>query len=47
HAKANMGVGYEKAFLNAVISQCKPYIGYPRTLNAIRCIYDAAEQMQG
>lgn len=47
HAKANMGVGNEKAFLIAVISQCMPYIGYPRTLNAIRCINDAAEQMQG
>ena len=47
HAKANMGVGNEKAFLIAIISQCMPYIGYPRTLNAIRCINDAAEQMQG
>lgn len=47
HAKANMDVGNEKAFLIAVISQCMPYIGYPRTLNAICCINDAAEQMQG
>ena len=47
HAKANMVVGNEKAFLIAVVSQCMPYIGFPRTLNAIRCINDAAEQMQG
>lgn len=38
-----MAVGNEKAFLIAVVSQCMPYIGYPRTLNAIRCINDAAQ----
>lgn len=42
HAKANMRIGNTKAFLIAVVSQCMPYIGYPRTLNAIRCINDAA-----
>ena len=43
HARANMAVGNEKAFLIAVVSQCMPYIGYPRTLNAIRCSNDAAQ----
>lgn len=43
HAKANMVVGNEKAFLIAVVSQCMPYIGYPRTLNAIRCIDEAVK----
>lgn len=43
HAAANMRVGNEKPFLIAVISQCMPYIGYPRTLNALRCISDAAK----
>ena len=43
HARANMAVGNEKAFLIAAVSQCMPYIGYPRTLNAIRCINDAAQ----
>ncbi|TPF86622.1 carboxymuconolactone decarboxylase [Bifidobacterium sp. UTCIF-37] len=42
HAKANLRVGNEKAFLIAVVSQTMPYIGYPRTLNAIRCINEAA-----
>ena len=42
HVKANMAVGNEKALLIAVVSQCMPYIGYPRTLNAIRCINGAA-----
>ena len=43
HAKANMVVGNEKALLIAVVSQCMPYIGYPRTLNAIRCIDEAVK----
>ncbi|PJM72610.1 carboxymuconolactone decarboxylase [Bifidobacterium primatium] len=43
HAKGNMNVGNEKAFLIAVVSQTMPYIGYPRTLNALSCIDKAAE----
>ncbi|MBT1170221.1 carboxymuconolactone decarboxylase family protein [Bifidobacterium sp. SO4] len=42
HAAANLRVGNGKAFLIAVVSQCMPYLGYPRTLNAIRCINEAA-----
>lgn len=41
HAKANMVVGNDKEFLINVISQCIPYIGYPRTLNALRCVNEA------
>lgn len=44
HAAGNMNVGNTREFLIAVISQCMPYIGYPRTLNAIACINKAAEQ---
>lgn len=29
-----------------VLSQCLPYIGYPRSLNALRCLNDAAEQVK-
>ena len=43
HAKGNMNVGNDKAFLIDVVSQCLPYIGYPRSLNAITCINKAAE----
>lgn len=43
HAGANMRIGNDKAFLIKVISQCLPYIGYPRTLNALECIRKAAE----
>ena len=44
HAKGNMNLGNDKAFLLRVISQCLPYIGYPRSLNAITCVNKAAEQ---
>lgn len=43
HAKGNMNLGNDKAFLIKVVSQCLPYIGYPRSLNAIACVNKAAE----
>lgn len=43
HAKGNMNLGNDKEFLLKVVSQCVPYIGYPRSLNAIACINKAAE----
>lgn len=44
HAAANMKIGNDKAFLIKIVSQCLPYIGYPRSLNALRCINEAAKQ---
>ncbi len=44
HAKANMRIGNDRDFLIKVISQCLPYIGYPRSLNALRCVSEAAGQ---
>ncbi len=43
HAKGNMNLGNDKDFLVRVVSQCLPYIGYPRSLNAVSCIQKAAE----
>ncbi len=43
HARANMRLGSDRAFLISVVSQCLPYIGYPRSLNAIACVRAAAE----
>lgn len=43
HAKGNMNLGNDAAFLTRVVSQCLPYIGYPRSLNAMNCIQKAAE----
>jgi len=45
HAAANMRIGNDKEFLIKVTSQCIPYIGYPRGLNALRCVNDAAAAM--
>lgn len=44
HASANIKIGNDKTFLIKVVSQCLPYIGYPRSLNAIECINKAAKQ---
>ncbi len=44
HAGANMRVGNDRLFLIRVVSQCMPYLGYPRTLNAVRCINEAAKK---
>lgn len=43
HAKGNMNMGNDKDFLIKVVTQCLPYIGYPRSLNAISCINKAEE----
>ena len=43
HAKGNMNLGNDKDVLIRVVSQCLPYIGYPRSLNAIACVNKAAE----
>jgi len=45
HAVANMKLGNDKQFLIKIISQCLPFIGYPRSLNALRCVNDASAKM--
>lgn len=42
HIAGNLRMGNSKEFLIKVVSQCLPYIGYPRSLNAITCINKAA-----
>jgi len=44
HALGNMKCGNDKSYLIKVVSQCMPYIGYPRTLNALTAIEKANEQ---
>lgn len=46
HAAANMRIGNDKEFLIKIISQCLPYIGYPRSLNALSCVNKAAENKE-
>lgn len=43
HAAANMRIGNDKLFLIKIISHCLPFIGYPRSLNALRCVNEAAK----
>ena len=43
HASANLRMGNSRLFLINVVSQNLPYIGYPRTLNALRCVNEAAK----
>lgn len=43
HAAANMKIGNDKQFLLKIISQCLPFIGYPRSLNALRCVNEASK----
>lgn len=43
HVTGNMNIGNDKLFLIKVVSQCLPYIGYPRSLNAISCINKVSE----
>jgi 4-carboxymuconolactone decarboxylase len=38
HVAANLNVGNDRAVLLSVVTQLLPYIGYPRTLNALRVI---------
>lgn len=38
HASANINVGNTKEMLIEAATQCLPFIGFPRTLNAIGCI---------
>lgn len=42
HAGANMKIGNDKDYLIKIVSVCLPYIGYPRSLNALTCINNAA-----
>lgn len=45
HADGNLKMGRSKQYLINVVSLCIPYIGYPRTLNAIRGINEAAQKL--
>jgi 4-carboxymuconolactone decarboxylase len=38
HVAANLNVGNDRGLLIAVVTQLLPFIGYPRTLNALRVV---------
>ena len=43
HAGGNLAVGNSKAVLFSAVCQCLPYIGFPRALNAVAAINEAAK----
>ena len=43
HAAGNMRLGNDRLTLIDAVSQCLPYMGYPRSLNALRCVDEAAK----
>ena len=43
HIRGNANVGNGRATLLAVVTQLLPYVGYPRTLNAIACLNEVLE----
>ena len=47
HTASNLNTGNDKQFLIRVISQCMPYIGYPRTLNALRIVNEVCKEAEG
>lgn len=43
HAKGNLNVGNDEAFLLQLVSQCQPYIGCSKAWNVQHVINQAAE----
>ena len=44
HVAANIHVGNDRARLIDVLTQLLPFIGYPRTLNALKCLNEVAPE---
>lgn len=45
HTAGNIMTGNDKSKLYSIVEQCMPYIGYPRTLNAMNIIDEVADQL--
>ena len=45
HTAGNLGVGNDAAKLYGAVEQCMPYIGYPRSLNAMNIIDEVAGKL--
>jgi 4-carboxymuconolactone decarboxylase len=44
HIQGNLNLGNTKEVLLSVVTQLLPYVGYPRTLNAIRCLNEVVPE---
>jgi 4-carboxymuconolactone decarboxylase len=42
HIQGNLKVGNDRSILNDLITQLLPWVGYPRTLNALKCLNEVA-----
>ena len=46
HTAGNLGVGNDKEKLYSIVEQCMPYVGYPRSLNAMNIIDEVSGAME-
>ncbi|MDP4187515.1 MAG: carboxymuconolactone decarboxylase family protein [Bacteroidota bacterium] len=46
HIQGNLNVGNDKTVLLSTVTQLLPYVGYPRTLNAIRCLNEVIPESE-
>jgi 4-carboxymuconolactone decarboxylase len=44
HIQGNLNLGNDRGTLMAVITQLLPFVGYPRTLNALRCLNEVVPE---
>jgi 4-carboxymuconolactone decarboxylase len=45
HMRGNLNVGNGRDMLLDVITQLLPWVGYPRTLNALSCLNEVAPEV--
>jgi 4-carboxymuconolactone decarboxylase len=46
HVRGNLNVGNDKELMISAITQCLPYIGFPRTLNALNCVNEIISEKE-
>lgn len=44
HIQGNLNVGNDREILLSLITQLLPWVGYPRTLNALKCLNEVAPE---
>ena len=44
HARGNLAVGNGRSVLVGAVTELVPFVGYPRSLNALRCITEATSE---
>jgi 4-carboxymuconolactone decarboxylase len=47
HVQGNLNIGNDKDTLITAITHCLPYMGFPRTLNALNCINEMIPETEG